>query len=245
MEVRPGIHQVPGLRWSNAYLLVEDQGLTLIDAGVPGDGKKILRYIAHIGRSAQELSRVVLTHSHPDHTGPVKELSRLTGAVISVHPGDTRLRAKTNGRWLHYPWQPPAWDWDVPLLRRIPAHQLLEDGQELPVFGGLKVLHTPGHTPGSVCLLLPKHGVLFTGDMLLADGRRFRRPVYFPGTNLGDYRASVERLAGLTFNTACVGHGKPLLEGGAARLQEMLEHYAWMSPRWTEVKRWVRLMLKH
>ena len=113
------------------------------------------------------------------------------------------------------------------------------------MLGGLQVLHTPGHTPGSVCLLLPEHRVLFTGDMLLADGRRFRRPVYFPGTNLGDYRTSVERLAGLTFNTACVGHGKPLLEGGAVRLQEMLEHYAWMSPRWTEVKRWARLILRH
>jgi glyoxylase-like metal-dependent hydrolase (beta-lactamase superfamily II) len=218
VEVRPGIHQIPGLRWSNAYLLVEDAGLTLIDGGLPGDGTKILRYINQLGRSPQDLHRIVLTHSHPDHSGPMKDLSRLSGATIAVHQKDTRYRPKTGKRWLHYPGQPPALDWNIPFLRRIPAHEILEDGQELPVMGGLKVLHTPGHTPGSVCLHLQEHGVLFTGDMLLANGCRFRRPVYFPGTNLGDYRASVERLAGSTFDTACVGHGNPVLEQGPERL---------------------------
>ena len=85
MEIRPGIHQVPGLKWSNAYLLVEDQGLTLIDGGIPGDGSKILRYISQLGHAPQYLTRIVLTHSHPDHSGPMKELSRISGATIAVH----------------------------------------------------------------------------------------------------------------------------------------------------------------
>ena len=110
---------------------------------------------------------------------------------------------------------------------------------------GLQVMHTPGHTPGSVRLHLPEHGVLFTGDMLLANGHRFRRPVYFPGTNLEDYRASMDRLAGLTFDTACVGHGDALLEDGSVRLQEMLANYQWISSRWTEFKRWTRLLFPH
>jgi len=242
VEIRPGIHQIPGLKWSNAYLLVESERLTLIDGGLPGDGRKILRYIEHLGRNPQELERIILTHSHPDHTGPMKALSQLSGAVIAVHPRDSRYRARTGARWLHYPGQPPAFGWNVPFLRRIPVHETLEDGQVLPVFGGLQVLHTPGHTPGSVCLHLPQHGVLFTGDTLLANGHRFRRPVFFPGTNLKDYRASVERLARLPFEAACVGHGSPLLEGGTARLHEMLDHYSWVSPRWSELKRWARLL---
>ncbi|MCH7606906.1 MAG: MBL fold metallo-hydrolase [Chloroflexi bacterium] len=243
MEIRPGIHQVPGLRWSNAFLLVEDHRLTLIDAGLPGNGRHILRYIHHLGRDPSDLHQIVLTHSHPDHTGPIKQLSQLTGATIAVHAGDTRKQPDTGERRLHYPGQPPALGWNVPFLRRIPAHETLEDGQVLPVFGGLHVLHTPGHTPGSVCLHLPDQGVLFTGDMLLANGHRFRRPVYFPGTNLQDYRDSVQRLSQVSFETACVGHGSPLLEGGTERLQEMLDHYSWMSPRWSELKRWARLLV--
>ena len=237
MEICPGVHQVPGLRWSNAYLLLEEEGLTLVDAGLPGDGNKILAYIQHLGRSPSELRRVILTHSHPDHTGPLKTLSQMTGAVITVHARDTRYRSKTDSRWLHYPGQPPSFDWNVPLLHRIPAHELIEDGQRLPVLDGLQLIHTPGHTPGSICLYLEDRRVLFTGDTLLADGYLFRRPVPFPGTNFRDYRASVERLSQLSFETACVGHGKPLHQEGTLRLQEMLDRYFWLAPRWDSLKR--------
>ena len=56
----------------------------------------------------------------------------------------------------------------------------------------------------------------------------------------GHYRASVERLAQLPFETAFVGHGKPVLQGGSARLREMLEHYFWFTPRWNRLKPWSR-----
>lgn len=245
MEIRPGIHLIPGLRWSNAFLLVEQHQLTLIDAGVPGDGKKIRSYIHDIGRDLLELKQAVLTHSHPDHTGPLKGLAQSTGATIMVHALDTRLRARTSSRWLHYPAQPPAFSWNVPFLHRIPAHKLVEDGETLPVLGGLQVIHTPGHTSGSVCLLLPQAGVLFTGDTLLADGHSFRRPVPFPGTNFRDYRASLDRLAQVPFETACVGHGKPLFQGGSVKLQDMLEHYCWLTPRWNWLKRRTRTLISH
>lgn len=245
MEITKDIHQIPGPRWSNAYLLTEPESLTLIDAGLPGNRRNILDYIERIGRRPQELQRVVLTHSHPDHTGPLRGLSQDTGAVIAAHTLDTRSRAKTGERWLHYPAQPPVLDWNVPFLQRIPAHQTLEDGQVLPILGGMEVIHTPGHTPGSVCLYLQKHGVLFTGDTLLGDGNRFRRPVAFPGTDWSTFRSSVERLAQLSFETACVGHGKPVLAGGRERLGEMLDDYDWMAPRWDRLRRWARFLSGH
>ena len=88
----------------------------------------------------------------------MKELSRLSGASITMHRSDTRYRVKTGERWLHYPGQPPAFDWNLPFFRRIPVRETIKDGQVLPVMGGLQMLHTPGHTPGSVCLHLPEHG---------------------------------------------------------------------------------------
>ena len=243
MEILPGIHLVPGLRWRNAYLLVEEECLTLIDAGLPGDGKKIFGYIDHIGRRPSELARVIVTHSHPDHTGPLKSLSQVTGATIMAHRADTRYREKTKSNRLHYPGQPPALTRTLPFLHHIPAHSLLEDGQVLPVMGGLQVLHTPGHTPGSVCLYLEEPGILFTGDTLLADGHCFRRPVPFPGTNFRDYRKSVERLATLPFEAAFVGHGTSLLQDARIRLQDMLENYSWMAPRWDWLKRRSRSLM--
>ena len=180
MEILPVIHQVPGLRWSNAYLMVDDEELTLVDAGLPGEGRKILDYVNRIGRSPSELVRIIVTHSHPDHTGSQKLLSQFTSAIVMAHKSDTRHQDKGESNWLHYPGQPPSFDWNVPFLHRIPAHEFIEDGQLLPVLGGLRVIHTPGHTPGSICLYLEEQKVLFTGDTLIADGYMFRRPVPFP-----------------------------------------------------------------
>ena len=222
-------------------MLVEEKRLTLVDAGLPGAGEKILSYIDRIGRNPSELERLIVTHSHPDHTGSLNRLSKITGATVMAHKADTKRNRQTESNWLHYPGQPPSFAWDVPFLHRIPAHQLIEDGQLLPVLGGLRVMHTPGHTPGSVCLYLEEQQVLFTGDTLIADGHCFRRPVPFPGTSFRDYRASVDRLAQLPFETACVGHGKPLYQGGAAALQEMLDSYFWLAPRWT----WLKWQAQH
>ena len=240
MEIRPGIHRIPGLRISNAYLLEDSDSLTLIDAGLPWDRRKILRYIKSIGRNSEELHRILLTHSHADHTGPLPDLCRDTGALVSVHLDDTRGRAASGRRWLHYSGHIPLPSWNVPLFRRIYYDDTVQDGQTLPVMGGLRVIHTPGHTPGSVCFYLEAEGVLFTGDMLLSNGSDLRRPVYFPGTNFREYRASVERLARIPFETACVGHGRPLMAGGTGRLEEMLEDYNWLAPRWKSLKAWSR-----
>ena len=116
---------------------MEDSGLTLIDGGLPGDGSKVLNYISRLGHAPQDLQRIILTHSHPDHSGPMKELSRLSGASITIHWSDTRYRAKTGERWLHYPGQPSVFDRKLPFFRRIPVHETIEDGQVLRVMAGL------------------------------------------------------------------------------------------------------------
>ena len=221
MEVVPGIHRVDGAIGCNVYLLVGDE-LTLVDTGLPGNRGAILRYIRHLHRDPAELSRVIFTHGHPDHTGTANALRRRTGARLLVHGGDARRDG--DGGWrVHYVSQPFAFPWEVPFMQRVPADGILEEGTLIPVFGGLRVFHTPGHTAGSVCLYLEQHGVLFTGDTLLGSGKTYSRPMPLPGYDADLYQHSLACLGELEFEVACGGHGRPLVGRASRMLGEMMQ----------------------
>ena len=228
MEIVPGIHRVDGTWGGNVYLLLDDHRLTLIDAALPGNTGKILRYIQSLGRNPTELRQLILTHAHPDHTGAIPSLLDSANLRVLVH--DKEVVRERDGRLrLFYPGQLVSLPWNVPFLGKIFAHELIQERQELPILGGLKVLHTPGHTRGSVSLYLEGRKVLFPGDILIGFGKRFTRPFPFPGTDSRAYRHSVERLAQLDFDVACVGHGKPIVGGAQAKLHDMLDNYFWSS----------------
>ncbi len=235
MEVVPGIHKVDGTWGGNVYLLVDSDSLTLVDAALPFNAGKIRRYIESIGRTVSDVQQVVLTHSHPDHTGSIRALFGDSAVEVLVHDDDTLSGG--SGRALHYPGQLISLPGNLPLLSRIQAQGRLDDGAELSVLDGVKVLHTPGHTPGSVCFLDEKRGVLIAGDMLIADGKSFHRPVQFPGTDFGAYRGSIDRIAALDFDTVCVGHGNPVVGGAKAALERMLEGYTWALFPWRFIPR--------
>ena len=236
MEIVPGVHMVEGTRGGNVYLLVSDDGLALVDAALPGYGGRIVSYINSLGKSASELRYILLTHSHPDHTGAILSLTRESTAKVLVHERDTR-RDKYGRPRLFYPGQLLTLLWRFPALERIYAHDVVRDGDTVPVMGGARVIHAPGHTPGSVAFYLEDRGVLFTGDTLLSNGKRFSRPLPFPGTDFREYRRSVERLARIEFDVACPGHGKPILSGAGPKVQEMLEDYFWSAGWWKPVRK--------
>ena len=102
----------------------------------------------------------------------------------------------------------------------------LADGDVLPVLGGLEVIHTPGHTPGSVCLWAPRDGLLFTGDLLQ---RRFGRIICASSIFSDDVRAarrSVQRLADLDVKTIIFGHDPPMREGGREAIARLAREAA-------------------
>ena len=110
----------------------------------------------------------------------------------------------------------------LPFLQRTPVAELVEDGHRLRLNDDIEVLHTPGHTPGSVCYLFGRPRVLFSGDVLFSDGRSLSRSVPFPGSNRRHYRDSLARLAAMEFEALCGGHGEPLRRGASDRLRELL-----------------------
>jgi glyoxylase-like metal-dependent hydrolase (beta-lactamase superfamily II) len=215
MEIAPGVHAIP-LLGVRAHVVLEPE-LTLIDAGLPGSRGRIERYLAGIGRSIDEVRRVICTHGHPDHAGGAAELAGRDVDVL-LHPADLAglevgirdaLRRPSRGRLF-------ASVTPVP-----PGARPVQGGDVLPVLGGLRVVHTPGHTPGSICLFAPRDGLLFVGDTLQ---RRLGRVSFASSLYSDDVsaaRRSVQHLAELDVNTIVFSHFAPLREGAKSVLAEL------------------------
>ena len=160
----------------NAYLLDSPDGCALIDSGFPGSADDILKAVAAAGRTPADVRHLIVTHAHPDHIGSLAALKRATGAAVYVHAADAEIvRLGTGFR----PMTPAPGLFAQLLVRLVirpklkrmlrleptPVDHVVNDGDELPIAGGLRVVHTPGHCAGHVALLWPRHGgVLIAGD---------------------------------------------------------------------------------
>ena len=140
MEVLPGVHSVPGIGWSPAYL-IEDDSLALVDSGLPWNVGGVLNYIRLIGRNPEELKWILMTHSHPDHSGGARAIMRRTGAEIVAHAGDTKTHSNLDVS-LSYMGAFTSLRLPVPFLQRAHVDRLVSDEELLPVMGGIRVIHT-------------------------------------------------------------------------------------------------------
>ena len=225
MEIAPGVHAI---RLLSVYaFLIDEPQLTLIDAGLIGSGGRVQRYVEQMGRSLDELTRIICTHAHPDHIGGVRELAGERDVEVLMHPADldglkVTLRdavANRNRSQL------------IAYFTRHPGEATpIEEGQVLPILGGLRVVHTPGHTPGSVCLYAERHRLLFVGDNLQV----IRRKVTFASSVFSDdmslARASVARMAELDVQTIVFSHYPALREGANQVLRALADRAAGLAP---------------
>lgn len=202
--------------------LIEDDGLVLVDSGFPWSPRHILDYVCSIGRKPEDVTHILTTHSHPDHTSGASRLACATGAAVVAHQDDTKLHPNGTAS-LNYLGIFGAVKTPIPFFQHTPVNLLVQDGQRLPLPVAIEAIHTPGHTPGSTSYLLKDKGVLFTGDTLFSDGKRLSRSLPMPGTDRRHYRTSVERLASLDFDVLCGGHGAPLVGGASNAVRRLVE----------------------
>jgi hydroxyacylglutathione hydrolase len=184
---------IPGRGYfGNAYLV----GSVLIDAGV---------LPSVIDPYREDIDTIILTHCHFDHTAYAKEIAHLCSARIAIHPLDARgLTEESISLSLHFGSRSPG----------IPPDRLLSDGERV---GPLTVLHTPGHTPGSISLYLDEERALISGDTVFTDGGFGRYD--FPGGDRIALARSIERLASLDVEGLYPGHGAPVQHGGKRHIE--------------------------
>lgn len=205
MRVADGIHKVEGVRIANVWLVESTAGLVVIDSGMtPGVAERVLSGMDELGYAPAGLHAIVLTHADIDHVGGAAELHRRTGAQVASHELDAPVIAgdappQKGGRTMRALYR---------LLRYRPVRPqlLLADGDEV---GGLRVVHVPGHTPGSIALVRAD-GAIFSGDALLSDKQGAILP---PDPRLAHDREqatlSAQRIREAGLRLLLAGHGAP------------------------------------
>jgi glyoxylase-like metal-dependent hydrolase (beta-lactamase superfamily II) len=220
MRLAPGLHRI-GNDIVAAYLVVTPEGITVIDAGLPGHWGDLRRELSDLGRDVSDIRGIVLTHGDSDHLGFAERLRREQGVPVFVHSADAD-RAKGGPK-------PPT-----PMGRKrlgpvvgffayaarkggAKTHHLTEvrevsDGDVLDLPGAPRIVGLPGHSPGSVAVLVPGVRAVCVGDALttrsVLTGETGPQPAPFTD-DPAEALASLERLASLDVDWILPGHGAP------------------------------------
>jgi glyoxylase-like metal-dependent hydrolase (beta-lactamase superfamily II) len=221
--VVPGVHLLP-FEIGQAYVWQWGDNLTIIDTGITGSASTILEAIGAVGRRPEDVREIVLTHFHPDHCGGAVELVQRTGAKVIAHRADAPvIRGEQAGA------PPVLTEAERPLadaiFPRVPPAQPVDVNREVgegdTTEGGGRIVDAPGHTPGSLALLLPGQSVLFTGDCIAcAEGKPILGPF---NIDRSASMASARKLAELGCEVACFGHGPPLVGDASRKLRTLAD----------------------
>lgn len=224
VEVIPHVYQIT-YRSANVLVIAEDS-ITLVDTGYKAGVPRVADFVHSLGRALEEIGLIVLTHNHFDHVSGVRELKRLTGATVACHGAD--IIASTG------PVPYPESVQKTIELRPFAALRAwlgvgpedvdirLEGGEVLSPLGGIRVIHTPGHTPGSICLLSGQHRLLIAGDTLIRHGETLRCNRKSTSTDIPREKESIRALAEEDFDSICLGHGAPVAGGAKDKLVRLV-----------------------
>ncbi|MEK6276792.1 MAG: MBL fold metallo-hydrolase [Actinomycetota bacterium] len=226
-----------GTSYVNWYLVADESGVTIVDAGVPGYRPQLEPGLKLLGRSIDNVRCVLLTHGDADHTGVAEKLRSENGIEVHLHPEDEKLvhgeskktEASALGMLTHVTAYRLLWHFVRNGAARPPQIEKttpLVEGATLQVPGRPHVIETPGHTPGHVAFHFPEHGAVFAGDALCTWNPMTgdRGPQLMPrslNVSTATARESLAKIERLDAPLVLPGHGEPWTEGAAAAVEHV------------------------
>jgi len=207
MQILPDIHRIAigkpnikGLYPPNVYMILGER-VAIIDTGYNQTHDINTRSVYLGGLGDPQVQTIILTHRHIDHVGGASSLHRKTKAPIVAHANEkTFIEDQLEG---------------------IKLHQTVEDNEIIDIGNfTLQIIHTPGHTMGSICILIKEMGVLFTGDTIMGFGTSVINP---DEGDMGLFLDSLNKLLEVDCNTILPGHGNPVLDP-KSKIHELIEH---------------------
>jgi glyoxylase-like metal-dependent hydrolase (beta-lactamase superfamily II) len=179
----------------NAYVLIRGKEAAVVDTGTPNNASKIADVVRTGGLGWDAVHHVILTHYHPDHIGSVAEVLA-AAAKATAYAGAA----------------------DIPQIKSPRPVKAVGDNDE--VFG-LRVIATPGHTPGHVCVFDPAGSLLILGDAMNNRDNKLTGPNPQYTADMALAHQSVKKLAKLKFQRAVFGHGDPIDKGASQAIAKL------------------------
>jgi len=233
MQIVPGLYRLGDSSGGEvrSYLIDDGGELMLIDTLLDNDGSLVLEELKKLGRQPGDIKKIILTHAHQSHYGGLAALKRATGALVYSHDFEAPIlqgkkQAPVPPTTTLIPQRPfslykyqAAFVLHLKIPPPCPVDQTLKDGDRV---GPLTVLHTPGHTAGSLSFYWPEKRALIAGDIVTT----------WPELALGwpmitmdnaQNRNSVGKLCDMVqADVLCVGHGEPVVQGAADFMRDLV-----------------------
>ena len=191
-KVTDNLYQLSGMRAGQVYLII-DGSITLVDTGFENEFDHIAGQLQSMNLKTEDIDNIILTHGHRDHAGSLEQLLESSNGKLYIHRGETDIIDKLQNKF---------------------SLVILNEGDIIPVLGGFKVIHIPGHTDGLMSLYSPEYKILISGDSIFNNNNQPSLPPVRFNSDTEMFMENVKKLQDYDIEIICPGHGPVIMEKG-------------------------------